>query len=452
MMVQGRTLWAVVWALGLFGCGGSSKISVELSTSSVPELDPQNPDLGLLKIRVTFDGPERNDDVILELSPNETQAVIEQSGGEGVGRILVEGIDAQGNAVAYGRADDVELGSDVSLTIPFRRNLAYVGHRPNPAQMSPESHLYLIDVSTRSLVQKVRIPGNQPIARSVSARGGQSMLVTYDDGALGFVGSLSTATNEWTVIPLPELQDLALAVPGEPVGVVVGGGTITFVDFDRGEVVGELGVPVGGTVLDGVISRDGSRALVVVDVAPGLVWINLSQRTARGLDAVAGPGGVALGPDGFLAYVTSQEVQSFVSVHLIRGSSSLTNFRVFRSLAVASYSPLSGSVYAVQSDGPRVFSYRVPPSDGLQPLTEAVAMLTPAAELVSDAAGRRLVSVSSGTSTTTATLTVIDAFQGQDAEGSSLLYPVDPEDTFTSGGVVGHQRYQPQMLGVIYGR
>ncbi|MEM7675379.1 MAG: hypothetical protein AAF449_05185, partial [Myxococcota bacterium] len=231
-----------LFAGAITACGESTiDVTVDLVGSSQANLDPFAPAVGLAVAQVFLEGEQAGTQAIVSVDAQGRTATFSgypiDEGGVPLS-IRVEGLDEQGNIVAFGRGASGPTEANVSIQVPMRRNLAYVTHRRNERQQQPESHIYVLDLATRALVEKLRIPGAQPRADRITARGGDSLLVTYRDGAQGFLGILSAEDHTWRQVALPVNQRVALGVEGASIGVVGGGGVITFVDLDRGQVVG----------------------------------------------------------------------------------------------------------------------------------------------------------------------------------------------------------------------
>lgn len=437
------------------GCGEATfTVTVDLTHSTTPTLDPFEVGVGLSKVRVIIDGSGPNDDVAAEIDLSGRSVSFDNYPPVDAASIRIVGFDSRGNIVAFGRQDGVEIIQDTQVSIPFRRNLAYVTHRANPAQDRPQSVIYQIDLATRALVGKVRLPGVSPTARTVTARGGRELLLTVEDQGRGSVVLLSAEDHSIRSIPLETTQELTLGVADSPIGVVVGGGRVTIVDLDAGTEVEAIGTRIGGRVLDGVISLDGRRAIVVLDVAPGLLNIDLVNQTFGTLNVLPEPGGVALGPDGRVAYVTSRTAPEVAAVDLNNGRASVLRGFV-RGVGEAVYADELDAVLALDvvgsSGSGRVLGF-VPLADAALGLENSVKTLNFPTGIAADGSGRRAVVVAAGTSTETAGLTVIESTASTLPQGASALYPTDPDDRFFDGPVDFGQRYQPSDVAVVYGR
>jgi hypothetical protein len=459
----------VAFVLVFVGCGGGEKeICTELVSGSSPLFDPYAAESGMVRVRVGVDGLGQYDDATSELSPSEKSACVSGEFDEGGVNVRAEGFDEDGNLVAFGSASGVGTEGDETVTIKFRRNVAVVTHLANPRQDRPASKAYVIDVAKRTLIGTTRLPGAEPIGRGVSTRGGDSILVAFDDGPAGFIGELSADTGEWRGISLNQPQDLALAIPGQRVGIAVGGGSLTYVDFDAGSVLHEFPM-IGGRVRDGAISLDGRRAIIIVDRTPGTLIADLTDnctsaferdRCLVALDVVPDPGGVAISSDGGIGYIVSAQSGGVVQLDLARLSTRQMGGVFPAGVFAAAFSDQIQSVLAIErrADGTgRVHTFVVP-TEGAVSANDAIQTNLNPMDISADPSGRRAIVVSVGTSTETAGLTVIEtAFDvAQDRlkipVGSSRLYPEDPEDAFMIGDFTFHQRYQPARVAVLNGR
>lgn len=438
---------------GLAACGDPThSISVSLSRPSLDVLDPYTADIGLEKVRVVVDGAEFADRTVVELGLDEASASFDSYPELAEARVSAFGYDSRGNVVAFARRD-LSVTEDLNLDIPLRRNLAYVTHRANPAQDRPESVLYAIDLTTRGLVSKLRLPGTAPAARSVTTRGGASLLVTGQDAGQGLVMIVSADDHSVETIALDRPQDLTLGVEGSPTGVVLGGGVVSFVDFDTKTQTEVFNRPVGGRVLDAVITPDGRRALVVVDVSPGLLRVDLVTREVTSLNVIPEPAGVALGTDGRVAYVTSSTDKQVVAVDLENGRTRPYSGFV-KGVGPAAFADDIEAVLALDpgsgGGAGRVLTFLVP-SETAFGIDEAIRTSAAPVDIAMDGAGLRAMVVSAGTSTETAGLTVVEATESA-ILGANALYPTDPEDRYLDGPLELGQRYQPSGVAVLYGR
>lgn len=492
----------------LAGCGGgTATVSVELSVSEVLEYDPYRSSDRLTNVRVTIDGPERHDDAVRDVPLDGRRVQFEEFPTERAVTITARGFDRAGTLIAFGRAEGVQVDDDVSVTIPFRRSVAFVTHQPicgggcgqdsacadagsgfrcepiadtctacsgegracvrrgagstcarTYERTSPAPGLiYVIDLVTRALVKRIPIPGVSPRAHGITARGGDALVVTYSDASGHHVGWMSLDREEWTSIPIERPADLAVLGRG-PIGVAAGGGAVTIFDAVQKKVV--LTEQIGGRVLDAAIGGEtGQRAILVTSVPPGLVLIDLeradSPSSISSPGEVRGASGVALSEDGKFAFVTSSERRDVVTVDLQTGALATLPDGFSGPVDAAVYSDAMRSVLAIQRDDDegiaRVLAYSVLKKVG-SPATSAVGTLPAPSGIAAGPGGRRLVVVSAGTSTQTAGLTVIDADLEDGFDGSTVSYPLDPDDTFVQGSVTGRQRYQPSRVAIVYGQ
>ncbi len=443
-----------VCVLGACAGEGTEVLTVRLTHASLSELDPYAPEVGMSKIRVVFDGIEANDEILRDLDPEVSSVTLEGVIAGAGANIEVFGYDAGGNIVAFGRTEDIDVAAQSEVNVALRRNLAYVIHRANDNQDHPESVVYQIDLVSRGLVGKLRLPGTNPLARSITAYGGEAMLVTVSDGGQGSLLKISAADHSVTSLALPAAQQLALGAPKVGTGVVIGGGIVTFVDLDQMTVLEQYPGRVGGRVLDGLISGDGRRAIVLVDVTPGILDIDLQNRTVAALSVVPDPGGVTLGRDGRVAYVTSLSSRKVAAIDLKNGRvTELGGFikGVGKAAYVRELDALLGIDVSGSNRSGRVLGF-FPTIDRAMSIADGVKTLDDPRAIAAAGSGRRVIVVAAGTSTQTAGLTVIEATATRLPQGASALYPVDPDDRFFDGPIELGQRYQPVDVAVVYGR
>ena len=468
----------ILLVAGGLACGDSTvSVQVEMTASPIERLNPFAPQRGLDVVQVVIEGTERGEDTVLSVPPDMQSVTLSEfpvDGDEVTLTVRAEGLDAQGSLIAFGRAPSVTSGDDVSVSFPLRRNIAYVTHQLNANQANPERFVYAIDLATRSLVEKIRIAGNAPIAEWITARGGDSLLVTYRDGVTGYLGILSAEDHTWRTIELSAPQTVAVGVEGQPVGVVAGNGFVTFVDLDAQTVIErvppENGRLIGGTVLDGVISGDGRSALFVLGggVTTGTaIFVDVENRTIEPLDVLPEPSGVALSPDGRVAFVTSSGAASEVAEVDLRSGRVARANGFAKPVKLAAYSENMQAVLALDAgtDQRQVLAL-LPrancPEDISKncgqalPVRDATPTTLEPVDLSADGVGRQILVIGrGGTSTTAAGLTLIETFEGvrQLPVASRTAYPGDPDDTFLEGqNLVGRQRYQPRSVSIIYGR
>jgi len=492
------------------GCGGgTAEISVALSVAAEEAFDPFRSNERMSVVRIAVDGPERHDDAFVDLSLDARSASFSSFPAERAVDVTVSGFDRQGTLVAFGRVESVQIDEDLTIDVPFRRNLAYVTHADicggfcggdaacvdtgggfscEPKSMACNSacaagrtcvaprsgaacyreytggsqgpgRLYALDIVSRDVVGEIELPGVAPKARGISANGGDSIVVSYEDAAKGFVGMLSLSDGQWKTVELPRVQDIVL-IGADNVGVAAGGGRVTLFDASTGAPIGEPHV-VGGKAIDGAIGLNGRRAIFIVSAAPFVVLVDL-ERARDGGNPIIPPGevpgaaGVAMSADGAIAYVTSSAQREVVSVAMETGAIATLAGSFNGLVGNAVYSDRMRSIFALQSDPveniARVLAYSVAAKSGFEVET-AVRTLPIPAGIAAGPGGRRIVVVSAGTSTLTAGLTVIDADIDEGAEGSTVSYPQDEGDTFTTpSGFTGRQRYVPSKVAVIYGR
>jgi hypothetical protein len=443
-----RATW--LSALLLVGCGDASMtVTVSLIGPSDPVIDPFNVDARLVKTRIWVsdrgpgvaakDLPQTEHGTTFEEYQTEAESVL----------VIAEGYDELGNVVAYGRNENIAIDGDTAnVEIQFRRSLAYVIHGSATATKAatPAQTIFVIDLASRGLVTELTIPGTAPAARGISARGGESILVTFSDENQGKLGVLSTRDHTWRVIDLPEIQDLTVAAPESPIGIAAGGGVLSFVDLDAGMAT-SLKNPgtmtptnIGGRALDAAIGLGGRRAVVALDA--NLIIVDPEAKTIKkvGLDA---PGGVGLSADGTTAFATSRSLPAVASIKLEQQSSDVLGAAFSDTTGIATYSEAIPGVLAVRQSSAgkgTVLGWE----DGGISLEAKVPTLFFPTGITTDGAGRRAVVVAAGVSNLDAGLTVIDTFgNGAAPVGSSISYPLD---------TTHKARYQPKGVAVVYGR
>lgn len=449
---------SVAWLLGMAGlaCEPGADIEVRLERPTTAALDPYDPAAGVTKVRMVVRGEERGEEAIVDARPGVEVLRVE---GFPAGEVDVEvfGFDAVGNVRAYARLERRSAEGGLSAEIPFRRNLAYVIHEPNSQQDAPEGLIYVLDVVTRTLVDRVRLEGASPRAVSISARGGRSLLVAVADGFDARVVELSTRDHSMTSIPLDARPDRVLAVENSDIGVALGGSRIAFIDFAAGRALDEA-PDVGGRVLDAVMSPAGDRVLAAVDVfPPGLLEIDVARREVTGENVISNPAGIALDRRSSVAYLVSSESRAIVGYDLDSGRAA--PLETTAGFAASMGSPSGPAAYSSHMVG--LFAIR-DARDGAQPRIYPFSVLGRAGSsagiptffetrgIAADGPGRRVVVVGAGTSTLTAGLTVVDTELNElEPEFTNTLYPLDPDDV--SGVFGGRQRYRPAGVAIIYG-
>ncbi|NJK88332.1 MAG: hypothetical protein HC923_02345 [Myxococcales bacterium] len=149
-------------------------------------------------LRCVLRGDERGKVAIYDVDPSGRRILAEGFPAKQV-EVEVLGFDDSGNVRAYGRSLRAAIEGGASVEVELRRNLAYVIHRPwTSAEASPESIVYVLDVVTRTLVDRLQLPGDRPEARSISVRGGERVLVVTADGARTNLISIFTDDHRMT--------------------------------------------------------------------------------------------------------------------------------------------------------------------------------------------------------------------------------------------------------------
>lgn len=447
--------WSAL-VLALAGCEPGHDVRVELERPTLEALDPYAPAAGVTKVRMIVRGDERGEEAVVDASPGAERLEVLGFPAEQV-EVEVFGFDRVGNVRAYGRLPRRDARGGLNARVGFRRNLAYFIHAPNPRQRSPERVVYVLDVVTRTLVDRIQLPGSSPRATSISARGGRSMLVTVTEGFDAKLVELSTLDHAMTSIELNVRPDVVLGVEASDVAVAVGGARVQFVDLDAGRLL-DASLDVGGRVLDAVMAPSGARVLAAVDVfPPGLLEIDVERREVRGENIIANPGGVALDRRTSVAYIVSTQSRAIVGYDLESSRSSPVESAP--GLVASMGSPTGRAVFSDHMAG--LFAVR-DPRDGSQPRIYPFSVLGRAGTsrgiptffavrgIAADGPGRRVVVAGAGTSTVGAGITVIDTELDElEPSFTNTLYPLDPDDT--SGTFGQRQRYQPAGVAVIYG-
>jgi hypothetical protein len=445
-----------LFALALGACEPGSDIRIELERPDAESLDPYAPEAGVAKVRLVVRGDQRGEEAVVDAAPGSDVLEVRAFPAERVG-VEVFGFDEVGNVRAYGRLPRRAADGGLRARVPFRRNLAYFVHAPNPGQNAPEGVIYVVDVVTRTLVDRVRLAGSAPRATSISARGGRSMLVTVTEGFDARLVELSTFDHTMTSIDLDARPDVVLGIEATDLAVAIGGSRVAFVDLEAGRQL-DGSIDVGGRVLDAALAPSGARALAAVDVfPPGLLEIDVDRREVRGENIIANPGGIALDRRTSVAYVVSTESRAIVGYDLETGRSS--PLESAPGLVASMGSPSGRAVFSDHMSG--FFAVR-DPRDGSQPQIYPFSVLGRAGTsrgiptffdvrgIAADGPGRRVVVAGAGTSTRTAGITVIDTELDElEPAFTNTLYPLDPDDT--SGPFGQRQRYQPAGVAVVYG-
>jgi len=497
--------------LSLFlGCGGSGvTIDVALDLPTKDVLSPYHPSARLAYVRVTADGAERLDDVAKDIDLAARSVTFESYPVSRLTRVQVQGYDALGTLVAFGQLDAQVDTDDLSLTIPFRRTLAYVTHRDicdggcaeglvcanpgdghrcvtpaatgacgascnareqevcalpapmsGPACMRPYgggargAHvIYAIDVSSKTLVDVIDLPAADQTAVNITAKGGAGVWVTLASPGKSSAAFLSSATN--TFAPSVDLPNGIEYVLGSPdTKYVAGGGGGNLYVFDETTGAEARKVPLGGRILDGVIGGGGSKALFVTSA--GLAQMDLEapqEADPNSPGDVVGASGVATSDDGRFAYVTSGADGRVFVFDLVAGGSLLFENRFLATVRNMVFSAHAQIVLGIQVNAPsqRVFAYSIDDRSGF-PVDRGISILPEARGIASGALGRRVVIVSAGTSTGSSGLTVVDPVPDQEPTGSTVLYPRDPTDSYLEGTVMSFQRYRPDRVAILNGQ
>jgi DNA-binding beta-propeller fold protein YncE len=481
-------------------CGDATvEVAVNLQVPSKAVLSPFDPSARLSIVRVSIDGSERLDEVSTMLAPGETRAVFSGYPADRSVTIRVEGFDRLGSLVAFARSVVAIEGDDLEIPIAFRRTLAYIAHRPvcgggcsqgsecvdlqegyacreivmgcgtcsgacvefrgSPqcraifSRSTPAARtIYVVDLATRSLVDEVEIPGADPRVTGLSPIGGEGVLVTYNDGLNGFIAILSASDGTFAkTIMLPRPHEIGVLAAGERYGAAAGGGVVSVIDFEQQSVT--KSVPLGGKVLDAVIGGEGKKAVFIT--SSGIALLDLTDAEAAvplSPGEVAGASGVGVSGDGNTAFITSSQDRRLYELDLLEGGMAPNNDADgFAALVgAAAFSERSGLVLAIQAGemGARVFPYD---TIGRAGGPAVIGTLPVPADIASGPDGRRLIVVSTGTSSASSGLTIVDADPVLAPQGSTVGYPRDPDDVFLQGTTEIHQRYQPFKVTALYG-
>lgn len=443
MGLGGRTVGLGIGLLVLSACDGGGSVRVTMDLPTVARLDPTRPESGVQRFRIRVQGPNRFDQVLEDVPVDEPlDRTVEGLAGDLVS-VEILGLDEEGNLRAFGRVPLVSL--DGMAQVPVRRALAYVVHRPNVGLSRPDGVIYVFDLASRTLLERIALP--EPIrATGISPWGGRAMLIPFNAGlGEGGVGLLYTADHRFERIDLGFVPDLVLAAPSVSSAVAVDASRTVYLDLESGEVVGE-GRPIGGSPVDGVIAEDGRRAVVVMDAPPFVVDFDLQLQTEQTFSLPqTQPGGVGLDRQQNLAYVVGAS-GPVAAIDLVGGAARAFDRGFNAPVNLATYSPFFNGVVAVRTQGVgqiRSFSTLAEGERG-----EPIDTFDRVTGITTDGAGRRVIVVGAGTSTLTSGITVLDTRFDRAPEATSTLYPQDPEEVDASGRPV---RYQPAGVAVPFG-
>jgi DNA-binding beta-propeller fold protein YncE len=325
--------------------------------------------------------------------------------------------------------------------------------------------IYAFDVADRSFVEAITIPGNRPRAIAVSAVGGEAVWVTWVDvpeggeDRGGRAARLSTIDHTWSpTVRTGAPFDLVVGSPTQDFAVGGRSGEVALLDVAAGTVLRRFST--GGRVLDGVVGGPGDRLAVLVTTA-GLVSLELdrpneTQPVVPG--ELVGASGIAVNETGEVAYVASSIERSLIALDLVRGgATSIASCAGTTDACIAGFAaPVTGLAYASSTQAlfatrdpdQRALAYNLEARRGV-PSAAGVGIYERSAGVAVGPDGRRVAIISTGTSSLTAGLTLLDGFV--QPTGSSLSYFGDPLDVYTERGQRFRQRYQPRSLTILHG-
>lgn len=322
--------------------------------------------------------------------------------------------------------------------------------------------LYVIDIGSRSFVESIQIPGNHPHGLGVFARGGEGVWVVYRDDreSEGDSGTraafLSSSDHRWSApLRFDFPHDLVVSSPLQRYAAAAGGGAVSLIDQQDNKVTRTI--QVGGTVLDAIVGGDGGRTALFVTTA-GLLQIDLdlpdtTQGTSPG--DISHAAGIAVDGEGRIAYITSAASRVVDAIDLFVGTTAKlpgdSQPAFVRDVAAASYSASAQTLFAIEAGAKaqHLDAYSVFDSSHV-PTEDLVGVLPVPSDIVAGPGGYQVLVISSGTSSATAGLTVIDA--AYPPTGSTVSYFRDPNDFYIDSGLMFRERYQPRKLGVLYGQ
>lgn len=326
--------------------------------------------------------------------------------------------------------------------------------------------IYAFDTADRSFVEAITIPGTRPRAIAVSAVGGEAVWVTWSDDPEGGddrggrAARLSTSDHTWSpVVRTGAPLDLVVGSPTQDHAVGGRSGEIALIDVAAGSVLRRF--PTGGRVLDGAVGGPGDRLALLV-TSSGLVSLELdraneTQPVVPG--ELVGASGVAINETGSVAYVASSVERSLVALDLVRGgANALASCAGVADACIAGFAaPVTGLAYAskrqalfaIRDADQRALAYNLVARRG-EPSALGIGIYERGAGVAAGPDGLRVAIISTGTSSLSSGLTMLDGTLPP--SGSSLSYFGDPLDGYTERGQRFRQRYQPRSLTILHGR
>jgi YVTN family beta-propeller protein len=226
---------------------------------------------------------------------------------------------------------------------------------------SDHDTLDVIDTSTLQVVGNVQV-GHIPAGIAVAPNTRQ-VYVANEDGTISVVdpGSAPVTSAGPHVSTTIRLADSPRAMAVSPDGkqVYAAGSTLTLIDTTSNEVAGTVDVGGYANASSVAVSADGTRVYVPFGDPDGtsyVVWI-VEPAARRAVDRIevptgqrgAIPGGIALSPDGWRAYVTVSGREQMTVIDTVAGT-------VAANVKVA---PDPGDI-AVSPDGRRVYVIHQP--------------------------------------------------------------------------------------------
>jgi DNA-binding beta-propeller fold protein YncE len=325
--------------------------------------------------------------------------------------------------------------------------------------------IYAFDTADRSFVEAVTIPGTRPRAIAVSAVGGEAVWVTWSDEPEGSddrggrAARLSTSDHTWSpVVRTGAPFDLVIGSPTQDHAVGGRSGELALIDVVAGSVLRRFST--GGRVLDGAVGGPGGR-IALLATSSGLVSLELdraneTQPVVPG--ELVGASGVAVDETGDVAYVASSVERSLVALDLVRGGATpIASCAGVADACIAGFAaPVTGLAYAstgqalfaIRDAEQRVLAYDLLSRRGA-PSAQGIGIYERGAGIAAGPDGLRVALISTGTSSLSSGLTMLDATLPP--TGSSLGYFGDPLDGYTERGQRFRQRYQPRSLTILHG-